>query len=264
MKKYGLKKAIRQGNVLHGIGLLTAASSFIEIIGYCGFDYVFIDMEHTTIGLESLSNLIIASEVAGVFPIVRVSENDPVQLRKVIELGAEGVIIPHISTRKEAEKAVQATRFPPEGARSFASLVRSHMYDLPRSDLSDYLKTSNEETVVIPLIEDQEAVDNIDEILDIKGVDAIFLGPADLSVSMGLPGQYDNGIMRTCLEKAMEAARGKGIPVMSEISYLAHPVSVENIRNLIERGLRLMMFGTVEGAVRANCLNVMENIIKRL
>jgi len=126
------------------------------------------------------------------------------------------------------------------------------------------LKTSNEEIAVIPLIEDQEAIDNIDEILDVKGVDAIFLGPADLSVSMGLPGKYDNEIIQTCLEKAMETARGKGIPVMSEISYLARPVLVENIRNLIERGLRLIMFGTVEGAVRANCLSVMENIIKRL
>lgn len=264
LKKYGLKKAIHQGNVLYGIGLSTAASSFVEIIGYSGFDYVFIDMEHTTIELESLSDLIIASEVAGVFPIVRMSENDPVQLRKVIELGAEGVIIPHISTQRDAEKAVQATRFPPEGIRSYASLVRSHTFDLPKSDLSDYLKKSNEEIAVIPLIEDKEAVENIDKILDVKGVDAIFLGPADLSVSMGLPGQYDSETIQTSLEKTVKAATSKGIPVMSEISYLARPVSVENIRNLIERGLRLIMFGTVEGAVRANCLNVMENIIKRL
>jgi 4-hydroxy-2-oxoheptanedioate aldolase len=244
--------------------LSTAASSFVEIIGYSGFDYVFIDMEHTTIELESLSDLIIASEVAGVFPIVRVSENDPVQLRKVIELGAEGVIIPHVGTQKDAEKAVQATRFPPEGIRSYASLVRSHTFDLPRSDLSDYLKKSNDEIAVIPLIEDKEAVENIDEILDVKGVDAIFLGPADLSVSMGLPGQYDSETIQTSLEKTIRAALSKGIPVMSEISYLARPVSPENIRNLIARGLRLIMFGTVEGAVRANCLDVMENIIKRL
>jgi 4-hydroxy-2-oxoheptanedioate aldolase len=264
LKKYGLKKAIRQGNILYGIGLGTAASSFVEIIGYSGFDYVFIDMEHTTIELESLSKLVMASEVAGVFPIVRVSENDPVQIRKVIELGAEGIIIPHISTEKDAEKAVQATRFPPEGVRGFASLVRSHMFDLPRGDLPDYLKMSNEEIVVIPLIEDREAVDNIDEILNIKGVDAIFLGPADLSVSIGLPGQYDNEIIKTCLRKTMKAATSRGIPVMSEISYLARPASVENIRTLVENGLRLIMFGTVEGAVRAHCLNVMGNIVNKI
>jgi len=236
----------------------------VEIIGYSGFDYVFIDMEHTTIELESLSKLIMASEVAGVFAIVRVAGNDPVQIRKVIELGAEGVIVPHICTQKDAENAVQATRFPPEGVRGFASLVRSHTFDLPKVDLPDYLKTSNEEIVVIPLIEDQEAVDHIDEILDVNGVDAIFLGPADLSVSMGLPGQYDNEIIQASLGKVMKAAVRRGIPVMSEISYLAHPVSVENIRNLIEKGLRLVMFGTAEGAVRAHCLNVMDSMVKRI
>ena len=141
MKEYRLKKYLNQKSVLCGIGLSTPASNLVEIIGNSGFDFIFIDLEHSTIQLDTLSNLITTSEVTGILPIVRVPDNDSIMIRRVLELGAEGVIIPHVNNREDALKAVQAAKFPPEGIRSVAMMVRSSNYGFPGIGVEDYVKT---------------------------------------------------------------------------------------------------------------------------
>lgn len=264
MKEYFLKEAVREGRVLCGMSLSTPAPTFVEILGYSGFDFVFIDTEHTTISLEDLSNLIVASELSGIAAIVRVPDNHPSHIRRVLEIGAEGVIIPHVNSREDALRAVQAAKFPPEGIRGVGTMVRSNKFGFPEKGLAEYARCSNEGTTVIPLIEEKEAVENIEEIAEVRGVDALLLGPADLSLSLGLPGQYQNPEVLGSLMHVMAVAKSRGIPVMSEISYLAQPVTVENVRNLIENGLRLITFGSVEGAIKQACLRTMENMVSKI
>ena len=264
MKEYMLKKAIREGRTLCGMSIATAAPNFLEIIGYSGFDFVYVDVEHSTISFESLSNMIVASELAGIATLVRVPDNDPTPVRKSLEAGADGIIIPHVNTREDAERAVSNARFPPEGTRGFYTLVRSSRFDIPPVSMNEYIRRSNEGVTLVAQIEEEEAVANIDEIIDVEGVDAILLGPSDLSVSMGIPGQFQSPEFIGSIDNVLAVAKKKNTPVMCTVSYLAHPVTVESVQVLIERGLRLLLFGSVEGALRQACLNIMDNLVKKI
>jgi len=264
LKEYTLKKAIRGGRILCGMSISTPAPSFLEIIGHSGFDFVYIDAEHSTVSLESLPSMIIASELSGMATLVRVPDNDATYVRKVLEVGADGVIVPHINTRQEAESAVQSARFPPEGIRGFGGLVRSSGFNIPQMSMSEYTRRSNEGVTVVAQIEEREAVENIEEITGVEGVDAVLLGPSDLSLSMGVPGQFQSPELVRSVDRVMAVAKGKGVPVMCTVSYVAYPVTVENVRVLVERGLRLLLFGSVEGFVRQACLDTMEHLVKKI
>lgn len=264
MKEYTLKKAIGEDRVLFGMSISTPAPYLLEIIGQSGFDFVYVDMEHSTISLESLSNMVTASELSDLIILVRVSDNHPTEIRKVLEIGAEGVIVPHINTREDAERAVQAAKFSPEGNRGFYSLARSNSFNIPSISMEDYTRRSNEGVTVVVQIEEKEAVENIEEITNVKGIDIILLGPSDLSLSMGLPGQFQSSKMIAAIDKVMVNAKKKRIPVMCTVSYLAQPVSVYNIRKLVEKGLRLCLLGSVEGVVRQACLDKMEALVKKI
>ena len=264
LKEYTLKKAIREGRILCGMSVSTPVPSFLEIVGRSGFDFVYIDIEHSTISLESLPSMVMASELSGMATLVRVPENDATWVRKVLEVGADGVIVPHVNTREEAEMAVRSARFPPEGIRGFGALVRSSGFNLPQMSMSEYTRRSNEGVVVVAQIEEREAVENIEEITGVEGVDAVLLGPSDLSLSLGVPGQFRSRELVGSVDRVLDVAKGKGVPVMCTVSYVAHPVTVENVRVLIEKGLRLLLFGSVEGAVRQTCLNTMDNLVKKI
>ena len=192
------------------------------------------------------------------------SDNQPTPVRKALEIGADGVIVPHVNTRQDAENAVQAARFPPGGRRGFGALVRSNRFNLPSIGMEEYARRSNEGVIVVAQIEEREAVENIDEITQTEGIDAILLGPSDLSLSLGVSGQFQNPEMVGNIDKVMEKARKKDIPVMCTVSYLARPVTVESMRAWVEKGLRLLLFGSVEGAVRQACLNTMENFVNKM
>ena len=259
-----LKKSIREGKILCGMSVSTAAPSLLEIIGYSGFDFTYIDLEHSAIDLESLTNMVVASELSGMGTLVRVSDNQATPIRKALEIGADGVIVPHVNTREDAENAVQAARFPPSGKRGFGALVRASRYNLPSKPMEDYARLSNEGVIVIAQIEEREALENIDEITETEGIDALLLGPSDLSLSLGVPGQFQSPELIGNIDKVVETARKKGIPVMCTVSYLSRPVTVESIRAWVEKGLRLLLFGSVEGAVREACLNTMENFVSKM
>ncbi|MDQ1279777.1 MAG: 2-dehydro-3-deoxyglucarate aldolase [Thermoproteota archaeon] len=264
MKEYKLKKAIREGKTLCGMSISVPIPTFLEIIGYAGFDFVYIDTEHSIISLESLSNMIVSSEFSGMSTLIRVSDNEPTLVRKALEVGADGVIIPHVNTREDAKRAVSNTRLPPEGIRGFGGLVRSNNFNTPSLSMDEYTRRSNEGVIVVAQIEEQEAVQNIGEILDVEGVDAILLGPSDLSLSLGIPGEFQNPRFVRTIDEVLGVAKKKNIPVMCTASYVAHPVTVENIKILIEKGLRLLLFGSVDGAVRQVCLNTMDNIVRKI
>lgn len=260
MKEYRFKQALQQQRLLVGMSLGTPAPAFVEILGRAGYDYVFIDYEHAALRVDQLPSLVRAAELTGLATLVRVPTNDPTPIRRVLEDGADGVIIPHVNNRDDARRAVRAAKFPPGGIRGVGTLVRANTYGFPELALAEYTRRSNDGVVVIVLIEEEAAVTHIDEIVAVDGVDVILLGPADLSTSLGLPGQYRHPRVVTRIAAVMAAAQRAGKPVMCAISYLVDRLTDAEVRRFVARGLRLITFGSVEGAFKQACLRTLEAV----
>jgi 4-hydroxy-2-oxoheptanedioate aldolase len=157
-----------------------------EMLSRAGFDYVCIDMQHGLADLADAFSMLQAIDLGTATPIVRVPWNEPAAIGRVLDAGALGVIVPMVNTRAEAQAAVKSCLYPPEGGRS-AGPTRVGLRDGP-----DYMGTANERVSCIPMIETTEAVANLDDILSVDGVDRVYVGPSDLSVSLGLgPGNHD-------------------------------------------------------------------------
>ncbi|MGI6091652.1 MAG: HpcH/HpaI aldolase family protein [Negativicutes bacterium] len=173
-----------------GTFLFSSETANIEMLGYGGFDFIIIDTEHSLNGIHNLAGLIRAAEVTGIVPIVRVMENKPALITKVLDSGAGGVLIPRVNTPEQAALAVKAAKYGPQGERGLAGIVRAAHYGF--TPLKEYTAAQNSNSLVIVQIEDIAALDKVDEILAVEGVDGIFVGPADLSQSMGISGEFDN------------------------------------------------------------------------
>jgi 4-hydroxy-2-oxoheptanedioate aldolase len=181
-----LRAMWRQGTPTFGPFVQLNSPGICEILGHAGFDYCIIDLEHGVIDVDTAENMVRASVAAGIVPIVRVAFNRPELISQALNIGASGVHIPHISTVEEARQAVFASKFFPMGGRGVCPFVRAARYSV---DKTIYYNKANMETMVIVAIEGTEGIDNLAEILKVKGIDVIFVGPYDLSQSLGVPGQ---------------------------------------------------------------------------
>lgn len=190
--------------------MITADPAFVEAAGYAGYDFVLLDMEHGPGTFENLQNLIRAANVAGVMPVVRVPRGSDIWIDQALDVGAGGVMIPQIDTAEQAGNAVAAAKFSPVGNRGTCRFVRSAGYGaIPGNQ---YFSKA-QETVVIVQAEGSKAVENLDEILDVPGIDIVFVGPYDLSSSLGLIGQIDHPKVLQCIQDITERAAAKGVKV---------------------------------------------------
>ncbi|MCH7642604.1 MAG: 2-dehydro-3-deoxyglucarate aldolase, partial [Chloroflexi bacterium] len=187
MLKNHMKAKIKAGEPVFGISIMFPSPHLVEIIGLLGFDWVLIDCEHGSMTVESVEILALAAERHGMAAIVRPEVNRPDLIARYLDRGCMGVQIPHVITRADAEAAVRAVKFAPEGMRGLARGTRAGDYGF-LGDGPDMVKALNDETLVCIQIEDREALDNLDEILEADGVDVFFVGPSDLSQSLGHPG----------------------------------------------------------------------------
>ena len=208
MKNNPLKKAFRNHEQTYGTWLSLAHPLIPEILAAAGFDWMVVDMEHSSIGLSELLPMIISIEASGSIPLVRVGENNPNLIKRVMDAGAYGVIVPNVNRREEAIAAVNAVKYPPEGTRG-VGLYRAHKFG---REFEEYKRWLTEESVVIVQIEHIDAVNNIDDILTARGVDAFIIGPYDLSGSLGKPGVFDDPEVDAALEKALAASKRYQIP----------------------------------------------------
>jgi len=186
----------------------TSDAGMIECIGHAGFDFVILDLEHGPNSVQTLQNLIRAAEVSGVLPIVRVKEGNHSVIGEVLDIGAAGIQVPQITGKADAEIAVRTAKFAPEGMRGVCRFVRAANYSA--TDRFEYFKSANEALVIVQL-EGEEAIENIDEIVGVKGIDIVFIGPYDLSQSIGIPGQIDNPAVYEAMEKIISRCTEKGI-----------------------------------------------------
>jgi 4-hydroxy-2-oxoheptanedioate aldolase len=203
----GFRDLLDREAVPVGTWVKLAAVESVQIMAHAGFDFVIIDLEHAPLGVESAYRHIAMASALGVVPLVRVPDGTPSTIQKILDAGARGVLVPHVDTAAQAEAVVRAVRFPPRGDRGAGSTSRAGEWGLlPRAD---YLAGGGE-VFCIPQIESGTAVDNVEEILKVDGVDAIFVGAADLALSLGVaPG---DPVLRAGIGTAMAAAERFGRP----------------------------------------------------
>lgn len=236
MKKNLVKKLLREGEVALGAWLTLGSPIVAEIIASLGFDWVVIDTEHASIDIETTQSIIQAISGTDTVPIVRVPWNDPALIKRALDAGAYGLVVPMVNTKEEAVRAVQASRYPPMGIRSYGG---------PRVKLyggDDYFYHANEEIALIVQIEHITAVENIDEILTVEGVDAFFIGPMDLAASMGIKLGLDNPDPRfkKAVNRALEAGKKHNVPGGIYVS------GSEAANQRIEQGFQLVALGSDE------------------
>lgn len=221
-----------------GIWLKIPAMEIIELVAQADFDFVVIDLEHSPLSLESAYRIIGTALPQGVSPLVRVPGLDAGVVKRVLDAGAEGIVVPHVDTAEQAAAAVGAARFPPLGARGVGSTSRAGGWGA--SSREDYLHFGNEQVVVIAQIESAVGVRNAGAIAATAGVDALLVGPADLSVSVGRA-ETDPTVV-ALIGQAVAAARAAGIPVGN-----AGAATVESVRSSVDRGFTFTLLSNDAG-----------------
>lgn len=203
-----------------------------------GYDWVVVETEHTAIDVSEVLRLIIAIEQRGAVPLVRLAWCDPVQAKAVLDSGAAGVIVPMVNTKAEAELAVKMTKYPPLGFRG-VGLARAQGYGV---EFDAYVQNANRDSLLILQIEHKDAVENIEEILSVPGVDGTFIGPYDLSMSLGIPGQLNHPDVIAAKRRVLDAALARGL--FAGVHFVQPGTAREDCRKAIAEGYRFIALGT--------------------
>ena len=230
--KNRMKEKLLSGQPALGVSVMFPSPQIVEMVGRLGFDWVLLDCEHGSLSPESVELMAMAAEAAGITPIARPTVNSPEAILRVMDRGAQGVQVPHVNTAAEARQAVEAVKFHPSGSRGLAAGTRPAGYGFGLA-ASDYILEANRETLVCVQLEEAEALHNLEEILRVEGVDAFFVGPSDLSQSMGYPGRSDAPEVQAAMDKAFAAILAAG-----KVS--GSTGSVQAIRRHLQHGVRYL------------------------
>jgi 4-hydroxy-2-oxoheptanedioate aldolase len=200
------KHALHEGKPQIGLWSSLASHYTVEVIAGAGFDWILLDSEHSPNDLESLLIQLQAAAPYETHCVVRVPWNDMVTIKRVLDIGAQSLLVPYVSTRTEAEHAVSYTRYPPAGVRGVAGTTRATRF----GRIKDYAKRAHEEICLLLQVETQAALDNIETICAVEGVDGVFIGPADLHASLGYPGEIANPKVKPLIDDAIRRIRKAG------------------------------------------------------
>ena len=203
-----LKKKLKNNELTIGSWVTIGHPAIIDIMASAGFEWLVVDMEHTSIDLTMAHNLIATIQANGMKALVRVSQNEEVIIKRILDMGADGIVVPMVKSREDALEAIDYAKYPPVGKRG-VGLFRAQKYGL---GFDEYKKWVNEELVIIAQIEHYEAVDNIEEIITTDGIDGVIIGPYDLSGSMGFPGEYDRADVKDGIAKVLKVCKQNNIP----------------------------------------------------
>jgi 4-hydroxy-2-oxoheptanedioate aldolase len=225
-----MKAKFAAGEPAFGLSVMIPSPQIVESAAGMGFDWVLIDCEHGTIALETMELMVMAAEAAGLTPIVRPRTNSANDILQAMDRGAQGLQIPHINTAAEARAAVAAVKFHPMGNRSLAVGTRASGYGFAGS-MAGFVEQANKDTLVCIQLEDAQAIPNVDEILKVEGIDVFFIGPSDLSQSMGFPGNAKAPPVAKAIDEMLAriVAAGK-TPGM--------PGSAEAVQGVLGKGVR--------------------------
>ena len=249
-----LKNKLSKKELTIGSWLAIGNTSVTEIMTKRDFDWLAIDMEHSAIDISVAQELIRVIELAGIAPLVRVGENEPTIIKRVMDAGAHGVIVPMVNSREDAERAVNSVKYPPVGNRG-VGLARAQAYGL---GFDKYKKWVNTESIVIVQIEHINAVNNLEDILKVDGVDGFIVGPYDLSASMGKPGAFEDADVIEALEKVKDISKKCG--ALSGFHVISP--EAEKVQEKIEEGYRFIGFSLDFLFLGVKCAGEMDKIKK--
>ncbi len=200
------KRAIRAGKPQIGLWSSLSSGYTVEVIAGAGFDWILLDTEHSPNDLESVLGQLQAAAAYPTTPIVRVPWNDMVVIKRYLDVGAQSLLVPYVSTAQEAKSAVAYTRYPPAGVRGVAGATRATRF----GRVKDYAKRAHEELCVLVQVETREGLDNLEAICAVEGVDGVFIGPADLHASLGYTGETANPKVKPLIDDAVRRIRKAG------------------------------------------------------
>lgn len=251
-----LKKTIKEGGYAIGTFAKMNDPASVEILGLVGFDFFVLDNEHVAMNRESMTDIIRAGDAANIVPIVRVRENYQVEILQALDAGALGVQVPNVDTKEQAKYMVNSVKYNPIGRRGFSPTTRAAAYGL--SDKKEYVKKSNENTLIVSHCETVECMKNLDEILKIDEIDVVFIGPMDLSQSLGVIGEANNPKVVEAIELIIEKvkAANKAVGIAT---------SANEAPEYIKRGVQYLLIGTDQGMIASaakQILATVENGIK--
>jgi len=228
------KRALRESQPLLGLWCGLGSTAATEIIADAGLDWILIDTEHAPTELPAVADQLRAVLPSPTSAVVRPAWNDPVLIKRILDVGAQSLLVPYVQSAGEAERAVAATRYPPAGIRGVASVQRANRY----GRVADYFTRANDEMCVVVQLETRAALDALEDIAAVDGLDALFVGPSDLAASLGHPGNSSHPVVRDAIEGACRRARTAGKP----IGILA-PVE-DDARAFLEMGFRFVAIGS--------------------
>lgn len=200
------RNKLQNDECVYGVFMKTGDPMFVEAASLGGFDFVILDTEHGPVSIENQQNNIRAAEARGAVPIIRLKDSGENTIGKALDIGAYGIQVPQINSAADAEKIVKFAKFYPYGMRGVCRFVRAADYSA--MDRYEYFENSKNILIILQL-EGVKAIENLDEILEVEGVDILFIGPYDLSQSLGIPGQVNNPLVVEEMKKIVERARKK-------------------------------------------------------
>lgn len=251
MKHNITKEKLKNGEVVYGCFTRYPNAALVEVLGYCGWDFIVFDGEHGTIEPADCEQMVRAAELQGVTPIVRVPVNQPHVILRFLDTGAQGLHVPMVQTATDAEAVVQSVKYQPRGSRGLAG-IRAADY-AQRIPFGQYIVQANQETLVSVHIETESSVDRLPEILQVDGLDVVFIGPTDLSNSLGCPGEMQHPKVQATLQRCVEMVQGAG-PALG----IMVP-NADAARLWKSRGARYIAVG-LEGVLNPACRNYLKTV----
>ena len=230
MRENRLKTRIREGKLAIGTYAGLADPALVEIIGLAGFDAAFIDTEHSAFDFKLVEEMVRAADLVGITAIVRVPENNPKTILRVLDMGAQAIQVPHVRNRDDAVAAAKAVRYAPLGERGMAGASRASGYGT--ISRAEHVATSNSEILLLAMIEDKEAISNLDGIAAVDGVDLIAVGPADLSQSLGVSDSRDPRLRSAIEEISATLLRVGKAKMAIPLGHPAFPVNVGQLQKM--------------------------------
>lgn len=206
-----LKQAIESNQIGYGMFITLKDPAMVEIVGYAGYDFAIIDLEHSALDLSTMEHMIRAAKIVEISSIVRVPQDDYATILRALEAGADAVMFPHLITREQAEKIVQMSKYYPIGGRGLDPTTRVAKYG--NVSMAEHMEQQNKRVQIIGMIEDKEALEHLDDILAVEGLDSLFIGTSDLSSSFGLPGQVKHPQIQEAIRLILDKANQAGVPV---------------------------------------------------
>ncbi|NWF92695.1 MAG: aldolase [Syntrophaceae bacterium] len=233
----GLRRRVLAGESVYGTMIRQARDPGAPaVFAAAGYDFVLIDMEHGPYNMETVADLIRGAKSVGIAPLIRVPRLETFFISRVLDAGAEGIMVPMTSTRQDAETIVRYSKYTPLGQRGYGAQSGQTDYKPPKA--AQFMKEANEHTLIIAQIETREAIENIDAILDVEGIDVGLIGPNDLSISLGIPDQMSSEILLKAIEKVVQSAKAKG-----KASGI-HIANIEAIKRWRAKGMTVLAYSS--------------------